>query len=135
MPDTAKKEEYAKAVSLFLAELLRTRKISLERAAEIAQKVLHNINLIDSEAQFLKFIKELTSDFQELFQLHERVFLHIKFDERKHMEQKVREFVVRAVVTDLKLASMVLQEAIQEDPSLDKICLKFPEFKAFIERP
>jgi hypothetical protein len=51
------------------------------------------------------------------------------------MEQKVREFVVRAVVTDLKLASMVLQEAIQEDPSLDKICLKFPEFKAFIERP
>ena len=72
------KEEYAKQVCLFLAELLRTHKIALPRAAEIAEKVTQNINLIDSEAQFLTLIKQLAQDFQELIHLGELVHMPVK---------------------------------------------------------
>ncbi len=50
MSDSAKqKEEYAQAVCYFLAELLRNHRVSLPRAAEISEKVVGNINLIDTE--------------------------------------------------------------------------------------
>src|SRR5437763_250037 len=109
MENFNKKEEFARAVSLFLAELIRSREITLERAAEIAQKVVENINLIDSEEHFLRFSKELSADFEELFHLHERIRFDIKVNERRHLEQKVRDFVVDMLVQNPKLAYEILQ--------------------------
>ena len=130
-----KKEEYAKSVCLFLAELLRTRKITLARAAEIAQKVLDHINLIDTEADFLKLIKEMTYDFEELFRLEERVIMHMETGRRQQMEDKVREFVIMVMVTDSSLALSVLQAAINEEAKLEDLCGKFPQFKEFLTDP
>jgi len=127
------KEQYAQAVSFFLAELLRTRKISLNRAAEIAQKVTENINLIDSEERFLSFIKEISSDFEELFQLQERISFTIKYDARRDFEQKVREFAISTLATDATLACQVLQEAVNENCEINQLCVKFPQFSEFIK--
>jgi hypothetical protein len=126
------KDEYAKAVCYFLAELLRTRKITLTRSAEIAQKVVDHINLIDSEEDFLRLIKEMTSDFEELFQLTERIHMNIKVDTRKDLDGQVREFVIRTLPQDTKLALDVLLSAIQQDAKVDDLCVKFPQFKEFL---
>src|SRR3989338_4150956 len=89
------KDAYAKSVCYFLAEQLRTRRISLTRAAEIAQKMVANIRLIDREEDFLTLIKSLSGDFEELVQLEDRVSMSMHVGKRKELEIKVLEFVVR----------------------------------------
>lgn len=126
------KEDYAKMVCLFLAELLRTHKISLNRAAEIAQKVVENINLINNEKDFLGLISELNKDFEELFRLEDRVFFHIAVDERKQMESQVRSFVIQIISDDPKMALDIMMEAIKEESKLETLSVKFPKFNDFL---
>ena len=128
------KEEYAKAISLFLAELLRTRKIRLVRAAEIAQKVVDNVNLIDTEEQFLKFSKVLSADFQELFHLPEKISFDIELRERRYFEDNVRAFAIHSLGQDIKLTSDILDAAIQDGSNVNSLCEKFPQFKKFMEQ-
>ncbi len=127
------KNQYAKMVSLFLAELLRTRKIDLSRAADIAQKVIRNINLIDTEEQFLNFVKELTRDFDELFPLEERVHMHVHVTKRKDLEQKVQAFVIDVMAKDIDTALHLLQSAIDDEAQLEDLFVKFPDFKLFVQ--
>ncbi len=133
MQNQNSKEEYAKQVCLFLAELLRTRRITLMRAAEIAEQVTQNITLIDSEAQFLALIKDLTSQFQELLHLGERVHLHMDMTKRLLMESQVREFVITFLTRDTGLALNVLQEAVKDSIQTNDLCVKFPQFQQFIQ--
>ncbi len=134
MASLTQKEIYAKAVSLFLAELLRTRKMTLNRAAEIAQKVVENINLIDSEEQFLKFVKILTSDFEELFLLHQKISFEESANKRRELEENVRQFVIKNISIDPALASSILQVAVSPESRLEDITAKFPQFKEFMEQ-
>ncbi|HYC79427.1 MAG TPA: hypothetical protein VEC17_00180, partial [Candidatus Binatia bacterium] len=60
------RDHYGRMVCFFLAEGLRSRKISISRAAEIAEKVLNHVNLLDTETAFLNLVKELAKDFEEL---------------------------------------------------------------------
>lgn len=133
MENIQNKNEYAKVVSLFLAELIRSRKVMLRGAADIAEKVVMNINLIDTEQQFLNLIKELSVDFEELHPLSERMHVHIKTIERKDMEQQVKSFVSNIMPTNMDLALDVLKEAAKDQVKLSELCQKFPEFKQFIE--
>ena len=132
-PTLVKKEEYARSVCFFLAELLRTRKITLKRSAEIAQKMVDHINLIDNEQDFLKLIKELTYDFEELFQLEQRVTMHMHSTQREAMEGVVREFVVSIMARDTQLALSVLLEAIKDNAQINDLMIKFPQLKEFAE--
>jgi len=128
-----KKEEYAKMVCYFLAEQLRIHKISLKRAAEIGQKVLDNLNLIDSERDFLKLVKELARDFEELVKLEDRTFLFAQESERHKMEKAVRDYVIATLSRDMPSALMILSAAIAESASMDSLCGQFPQFKQFIK--
>ncbi len=131
-PATFKKEEYAKAVCFFLAEMLRSHRITLQRSSEIAQKVVENISLIDTEEEFLKFIKELTADFEDLYKLEQRVILDIQIGKREEMEAQVREFVIVAISENPTLALSILTEAIKENSKTDSLADKFPQFKQFV---
>lgn len=122
------KEEYAKAVCLFLGEMLRTRKIGLTRSAEIAQRVVENINLIDSEQHFLTIIKELSKDFEELHRLEKIVIKDIQINQRHAMEEKVREYVVGIMASDTKQALAILVEATADGAELESLLIKFPDF-------
>ncbi|MBX4186850.1 MAG: hypothetical protein KW802_01140 [Candidatus Doudnabacteria bacterium] len=127
------KNEYAKHVSLFLAELLRTRKIDLERAADIAQKVLQNINLIDNEQHFLQFVKELSRDFEELFPFETKMQMHVRSNVRKDVERKVQSYAVHMMSHDMGESLAILQEAIRDEVNLVQLCQKFPKFQQYIE--
>jgi hypothetical protein len=134
MNTVPQKEQYAKAVCFFLAEQLRVRRIGLDRAAEIAQKVVDNLNLIDTEQDFLRFIKELSKDFDELFQLEERISMSIHISKRKELEGKVREFVVNILPADTATALQILQEAIRDEIKIEDLTMKFPQFRQFLEK-
>lgn len=128
-----KKHEYARAVCVFLADGLRSRRIPLQHAAEIAEKVVENINLIDSEEDFLKFVKNLASDFEELAKLEERIYMRIRIDERKELEAKVRDYVVRMIESDLEQSVRLLEEAVKNGSTLHDLVNKFPRFKKYLE--
>jgi hypothetical protein len=128
------KNDYARAVCHFLAEGLRTRKIGLKRAAEIAKKVVAHMNLLDTERDFLKLVKELSIDFQELVKLEDRIYLYIKSDDRSRMEASVKEFAVRLISQDTKLALQIMEEAIKDGSDLKQLADKFPQFKEFINK-
>ncbi len=125
------KEQYAKSVCFFLAELLRTRKVELKRAAEIAQKVVENINLLETEQDFLRLIKELAADFEELFHLERRVTFNIQVSDREKLESEVREFAVVAITRDPVLVTSVLTEAMKQGSSIRELSSKFPQFQEF----
>lgn len=132
-PTVSQKEEYAKAVCYFLAELLRNHRVSLPRAAEISEKVVGNINLIDTEHQFLEFIHVLSKDFEELIQFTERIDMHMKSNEREQLEIQVREFVISYIGSDLATAFAVLNEAVRENCRHEDLCQKFPQFHQFTQ--
>ena len=129
-----KKEEYARDVCYFLAELLRTRNITLRRAAEIAQRVVQNINLIDSEEDFLKLIIQMEHDFEELADLEQRVHLGIHFNQRREIEYQVRTFVSEILPSNSEEALQILLEAIKDNINLVDLENKFPDFKRFVEK-
>lgn len=128
------KNQFAYMVCLFLAEGMRTRKISLKRAGEIAEKVLANINLIDTEEDFLKLIKELSKDFEELLMLENKVLKQRSLDMKRDMEVKVREFSIQVLPTNPKLALLILEKAAENDASLESLAQTFPEFAEYLKK-
>jgi hypothetical protein len=128
------KDEFAKCICFFLAEQLRTKKITLKRAAEIAEKMLANINLLDTERDFLRLTKELSKDFEELVHLEEQANFRVIEDDRQTNEGLVREFVICTLAEDLKTATAILQDAVSaQGENIETLKAKYPTFKKFIE--
>lgn len=127
-------EPFAQAVCYFLAEQLRVRRIDLKRAAEISQKVLQNINLVSNEADFLRFIKELSNDFEELQTLEKIVFMNMRAGSRKQMDNAIKEFVVATIVYDLPLATQVLSEAIKVEARAEDLLSKYPQLGKYLRK-
>ncbi|MGE5298330.1 MAG: hypothetical protein ACM3KM_04155 [Acidobacteriaceae bacterium] len=126
------KEDYAKLVCLFLAEGLLTREIRLERAADIAEKVVTNINLLDSEFDFLKLIKDISKDFEEVTRLESKVKRIVRCQVHTETEAKVKEFAVFTLRTNPKLALTIMQETVRNNPDLNQLAEKFQEFKQYL---
>jgi signal transduction histidine kinase len=130
----APKEQYAQMVCLFLAEALRTRRISLQRAAEIAEKFLQNLSLLDTENDFLSLIKELAKDFDELDVLESRVAKSKETTEKRRLESLVKEFVIGILATDVKMAMSILQDASTDNAKLSDLGAKYPAFKNYLSK-
>lgn len=128
------KELYAKSLCYFLAEMLRTRKIELKRAADIGQKFAQNVNLIDTEKDYLRFIKDMSSDFEELFFLGQRIEITVTTNPQRELETRVREFVASILPLDTNLALLVLEKSIKDDASVEALRKKFPKFDQFISQ-
>jgi hypothetical protein len=128
------RHDYALAVCHFLAEGLRSRQISLMRGAEIAEKVIQNLNLIDSEYDFLRLVKELSKDFDELLQLEQRISMFIKGDERKKMEIEVKEFVITSLAQDAASAVQLMEAAIKDGADSRGLAARFPKFKEYLDK-
>lgn len=127
------KEHYAKMVCLFLAEGIRTRKITLKRSAEIAEKVLLHLSLLDTEKDFLALVKELAKDFDEIIDLEGRIIRQDTINLKRHMEEIVKEFAVSIMASNSHLALDILQEATHDAATLEALAKKFPEFNNFLK--
>jgi hypothetical protein len=127
-------DHYAKMVCLFLAEGLRSRRITLPRASEIAEKVLAHINLIDTESAFLSLIKELSHDFEEIRPLHGKVLEEQQSTDRRKVERLVEQYAVQLLPTDPKQAMAILDIASKQAISLNLLSVQFPDFKRFYDQ-
>jgi hypothetical protein len=128
------KDAYAKMVCHFLAEALRTKKTNLPRAAEIGEKFLVHINLLDTEKDFLSLVKELSKDFEELVVLENKIHKSIAQQQSRTLEDLIREFTVEVLAQDSKLALSILQDAAAGKVSLKDLEEKYPAFKEFVNK-
>lgn len=78
-------------------------------------------------------MKELTSDFEELYQLEKIVVRRMEINQRDEMEEQVRAFVIWSLIKDIHTALSVLKEAMKEESQLNSLYEKFPQFKEFIQ--
>jgi hypothetical protein len=122
------KEEYVKMVCHFLAEGLRTRRIGIRRAEEIAEKVLAHVNVIDSESDFLHLVKELAHDFDEMISFENKLLLGRVTKERRELENKAQEYAIRMLPVDPVKAMGALKDACKDGTTMDAMRLKYPDF-------
>lgn len=126
------KEKLAKAVCLFLAEMLRSRKASLRRSADIAAAVVVKLDNIQSEEEFLSLIRGLEYEFQELRHLDRDIVFYHQVSEREKLEKLVREFAVRCLPDDPQRAVILMEEALKAESTLESLGRQFPDFAEFI---
>lgn len=123
------KNQYGHMLCLFLAEGIRTRKIALRRSAEIAEHVLRHINLLETEADFLMLVKELSKDFEELVPLEGKMLICQDLGVKRDLELLVKDYVVSILPTDSITALNILQDASTGKFTLELLQSKYPEFK------
>lgn len=124
-------EQYAEAVCQFLAEQLRTRQVSLERAAEIAEGVVGRLERIKTDEEFQEAVREAHVEFEEMRQLQSRFESRAILSEREEMERLVREYAAGKLPLDPQAALLLLREALQPDTTLDWLLRKYPELNYY----
>lgn len=132
IPESAK-VKYTRMVCLFLAEGLRTRQVTLKRAVEITEKILQNINLMDTEQDYLSLVKELSADFEELSALETKMQFKRAAGERRQLETLAREYAINILPTDPGQALKILQEAAQDGMTLAQLESRNPQFSAYLK--
>ena len=128
------KEKLAKAVCLFLAEMLRTREVTLRRGAEIAAQVVDQLGEIKSEIHFLEIVREMEYEFQELKQLEKDLVFYHEVDKREKMEKLVRQYAVNYLPDNPEAAVDIMEEALKPDITLEDLAKKFVDFAKFINK-
>jgi hypothetical protein len=127
------KNEYAKQASLYLANLLRSNKITLIRAGQIAGQISSNINLLDTYEHYSKFLQSLSREFPELADLKVKIDSSSQNLRRKELEQKVQQFAVKIMASDSKQAHAIIEEVMREGITQQKLMEKFPNFGEFVK--
>lgn len=119
---------FSKLVAMFLSEIIRSRRTSIVRAAEISELVVENMNKISSETEALNLLTEIERDFEEVINLKQ--VLHFGYNETdiKVYEKEIKEFAAEIFVKDMVLSTNFLHDAATEGVTIQKLALKYPEF-------
>lgn len=121
-------------VALFLAEIIRSRRTNLRRAAEIARHVVANIQNIRTEKQALLFLTEVERDFEEVVILKQALHFGYKKSSVKVYEQGIKEYAAGVFSKDMVLSSTFLQDAAKNEMTIQELCLKYPEFCDYLQK-
>lgn len=129
-----KSEHYSKSVCFFLSEMLRTRQVTLERAADIASRIIKKIDEVQTEDEFLELIRILEQEFQVLQVLEDEISFVQDTTERMDMEKMVREFAINHLPDDPDRALAIMEDALLPNTDLEQLCLKYQDFNNHVKR-
>lgn len=121
-------QNFSELAALFLAEIIRSRKTSLGRAAEISRQVLRMLPQMNSEGETLSALTEIEKEFDEVRSLKQALNFGYKASDIKVYEKEIKEFASRVLTYDINLSSVFLQDAARRDTTIQELCVKYPEF-------
>lgn len=130
MPSTGL--NFNQVVALFLAEALRSRRISLSRAAEVSARVTDCLPYISSEDQALAMLTEIEKDFQEVTALKQALHFGYKESDVKVYEDEIKSYAAKILQQGLTEPNAFLQDAAIPNMSISQLCLKYPDFCSFL---
>lgn len=120
-------------VSLFLSEIIRSRKTSIPRAAEISDHVLKAMErLRNDETEMLRLLDDLEKDFQEVAGLKKTLHFGRRQDDIRAYEREIREYAANLFKKDMICSAAFLRDAAQSR-SIRDLCQEYPDFYEFLE--
>lgn len=124
--------ELKNLVSLFLSELLRSRRASLSRAAEVASHVVQTLSTLKSEDDALALLGALEHEFTEVIALKQALHFGYREEDVHVYEQEIREYAATIFGTDMVLSSSFLKDAAEPTATIQTLCLKYPDFCQYL---
>ena len=121
-----------KLVAMFLAEVIRSRRTSLSRAAEISDRVIQLLPQMKTESQALSLLTDVEKDFEEMVVLKQALHFGYRDTDIQVYEQDIKEYAARIFTQDMALSVAFLQEASKPDMDIQKLCFKYPDFCQYL---
>lgn len=125
-------EQLKQLVAVFLAEVIRSRRTSLARAAEISDRVVQLLPQMKSEAEALALLTEVEKDFEETVVLKQVLHFGYKDTDIQLYEHNIKEYAAMIFVKDMVLSVAFLHDAAQPGMDIRKLCLKYPDFCQYL---
>ncbi len=104
----------------------------MSRAAEISSRVVSRLDSLNSENQALKMLTEIEKDFGEVYALKQALHFGYQPSEIKVYEAEIKEFASKALAKDIQLSNAFLQDATTQGTTIQKLCVKYPQFCNFL---
>ncbi len=117
-----------------MAEVIRTRKTSLARAAEICHRVVASLPSLNSESQALSMLTEIEKDFEEVSLLKQVIHFGSALSEAKIYESEIKDYASKTFPKDIMASNSFLQDAAAPGTTIQELCLKYPEFADYLTR-
>ena len=128
------KEQCARAACLFFAEELRSNRLKIGRAAEMAKLITQNMNLVDTDLDFLVLLENLGASDDAFLLLHKRIKHLIQKDTKTRNETLVHKFVLETLPFNSELARKILHDSVDEGLNLESLCVKYPQLRQFVNK-
>lgn len=128
MQATTTGQNFSNLVALFLAEVIRSRRTSLPRAAEISQRVISQIKNCKDENKTLAMLTDIEKDFEEVSSLKQALHFGYKLNELKVFEKEIKEYASKIISQDLKASAEFLEDAALPSMNIQQLCIKYPKF-------
>jgi len=119
-------------VALFLSEILRSRRTTVQRAAEISSQVLRVMHKVKNETELLNMLGNLETEFEEVGTLKQALHFGVSYSELKLFEPFVRQYAAELFKKDMEASTAFLKDAAAKDASIQQLCIKYPAFCQFL---
>lgn len=123
---------FGQLVALFLAEIIRSRRTSLRRAAEIAYRFVSLVPSLSSETEALEMLTAIEREFEEVAALKQALHFGYNDSDIKVYEKEIKEFASMVFVQDMVQSATFLQDAARPEMTIQKLCLRYPQFCGFM---
>jgi hypothetical protein len=130
--ETAEQNNFVQLVAFFLAEIIRSRRTSIRRAAEISELIIRNMSSLVSESAALNWIEEIEHDFEELTNLRQALRFNYDASSIQVYEKEIREFAAALFQQDMAKSASFLKDAAKANNTIQELCIQYPEFCSFL---
>lgn len=130
--EVALNQNFTQLVAMFLAEILRSRKTSLRRAAEISQRVLNLLPKMRDEGEALSALTEIEKEFDEVKSLKQALNFGYKTDDIKVYEKEIKDYASKIFIKDMHMSSAFLLDAASAGMTIQELCVKYPDFCSYL---
>ena len=134
MSEEVQPNGFNRIVSLFLAEELRSRRVSLARAAEISRRVLQNLGNIHSETDALNMLSDIEKDFEEVGVIKQALHFGHAQPDVKQYEQQIKEYASDLLKQDIESSATFLRDCSGPQADIQVLCVKYPKFCEYLSR-
>jgi hypothetical protein len=126
MPESA--ENFKFLVALFLAEELRSRHVTINRAAEISSLVVEALPQLSNEETVLTFLTQIEHEFEEVGLLKQALCFNYQDDDINVYTKEIKDFAAQLFESDMVASATFLQNAASPGMTIQKLCIKHPDF-------
>ncbi|MCL5774591.1 MAG: hypothetical protein M1333_00085 [Patescibacteria group bacterium] len=125
---------FKQLVAMFLAEVVRSRRTSLARAAEISDRVIQLLPDMKTEAEALSLLTEVEKEFEEMVVLKQALHFGYKENDVQVYEHDIKDYAAEIFSKDMSLSVAFLHDAARPGMDIQKLCLKYPDFCDYLMR-